>query len=70
MQTIWSICGIEATLDIKMLLNIARALAYVRLQSVEVLDVVDYVDEFDLRISNEDVDLIYEMIKNATPIVD
>lgn len=57
-------------MDIKMLQNIARALAYVRLQSVEVLDVVDYVDEFDLRISNEDVDLIYEMIKNATPIVD
>ena len=57
-------------MDIKMLRNIARALAYARLQSVEVLDVVDYVDEFDLRISNEDVDLIYEMIKNATPIVD
>ena len=57
-------------MDIKMLRNIAMALAYVRLQSVEVLDVVDYVDEFDLRISNEDVDLIYEMIKNATPIVD
>ena len=57
-------------MNIKTLRNIARALAYVRLQSVEVLDVIDYVDEFDLRISNEDVDLIYEMIKNATPIVD
>ena len=57
-------------MDIKILRNIARALAYVRLQSVEVLDVIDYVDEFDLRISNEDVDLIYEMIKHATPIVE
>ena len=57
-------------MDIKMLRNIARDIAYERLQSVEVLDVIDYAYEFDLRISNEDVDLIYEMIKNATPIVD
>ena len=57
-------------MDIKMLRNIARALAYARLQSIEVLDVIDYADEFDLRISNEDTDLIYEMIKHATPIVD
>lgn len=57
-------------MNIKTLRNIASSIAYQRLQSVEVLDVVDYIDEFDLRISNEDVDLIYEMIKNATPIVE
>ena len=57
-------------MNIKMLRSIALALAYERLQSIELLDVIDYVDEFDLRISNEDVDFIYEMIKNATPIVD
>ena len=57
-------------MNIKTLRNIASSIAYQRLQSVEVLDVVDYIDEFDLRISNEDVDLIYEMIKNATSIVE
>ena len=57
-------------MNIKTLRNIASSIACERLQSIEVLDVIDYVDEFDLRISNEDVDLIYEMIKNATPIVD
>ena len=57
-------------MNIKTLRNIASSIACERLQSIEVLDVIDYVDEFDLRISNEDVDLIYEMIKNATPIVE
>ena len=57
-------------MNIKTLRSIALALAYERLQSIELLDVIDYADEFDLRISNEDTDLIYEMIKHATPIVD
>lgn len=57
-------------MNIKMLRSIALALAYERLQSIELLDVIDYAAEFDLRISNEDTDLIYEMIKHATPIVD
>ena len=57
-------------MNIKTLRSIALALAYERLQSIELLDVIDYADEFDLRIANEDTDLIYEMIKHATPIVD